>query len=639
MDSYILCESALHVEVARQRGSEVIIVLTPEAAWSCQQLGQEYHDIHEFCPHGLLNELTETMLRRQYQWAAWLDERLGRAVPEFQAVGFAPVRGHLYFFKRTVDFYSRPSFILKEFVRRARPERVVVFERAPLVLTNLEALPERARLLYAWLAEIVLPETRVEVIPEPGMVAEPARAIASGADTVAPPSALSQLYSAPFDKVLIRARQASWAMRRARARVACVGSLAEHPAITRALRRYRLRVDPTPELAGRLEVHDTSEQRVAKTLAAVWSDIAASKELWSLTDLIANELRGVLDSLLREVVTGEVPRLWAKFLAARRWLEAGSYPAIFGTEPQTTDAGSYLLAAESLGIPRLCMSHNPPNSVADFQIADIVGPIQCDEFLVPGPADVPYFTSFDHRLGVFPRARIVPVGAPRFDTMRRRTARVEGPADDGVFTVLYVPTSFTGYVRFFSEGSSSDVEYFELQQRIFRSLSRQSHVRVLYKPFPSNWVVDPVPDFLAREVPNAEVVKGSVIEMIHVVDAVIIDFPSTALAEAAMTDRPLAVHAGEQWCPLFPRAKALLKKRALVSSTPEEFEANVNRLVTRSAEVKRLADPTFRREHVTYLDDGQSAERIAARIALAAQERLQAIGRVSGPRLPSPEQS
>jgi hypothetical protein len=626
MYSYILCESAAHVEVARRRGRELIVALTPEAAWQCQQLGLDYHDVHEFCPHALVNELTEATLQRQYRWADWLDGRLGRAVPEFQAFGFSPVRGHLYFFKRTVDFYARPTFVLKEFAKHARPERVVVFAREPLVLDNLETLPERARLLYGWLAQLVLPEAKVEVIPEPRIAPESERAAASIAATVGSPGALARLYSAPLDKVFIRARQASWAMRKPRGSVACLGLLEEHPAIVRALRRYHLRADPAPELAERLEAHGESRERVAEQLSAAWPEIAASREFWSVTDPISGGLRSILDPLLRELITGEVPRLWAKFLAAREWLRSGAYPAIFGTEPQTTDAGSFLLAAESLGVPRLCMSHNPPNSVADFQIADMLGPIQCDEFLVPGPADVPYFTSFERRLGVFSRAIVTAVGAPRFDTMRRRT-RAGRSSLSGRTTVLYVPTSFTGYVRFFSEGSSSDVEYFELQQRILGSLAGRSDVRVLYKPFPSNWVADPIPEFLAKEVPNADVVSGSLVEMIRLVDAVILDFPSTALAEVVMTDKPLVVHAGEQWCPLFPKAEALLRKRALVSSTPEDFEANVDLLVSQPERVRELSDSGFRREHVTYLDDGRSAERIAARIYRAAHARHLAVRR------------
>jgi hypothetical protein len=67
--------------------------------------------------------------------------------------------------------------------------------------------------------------------------------------------------------------------------------------------------------------------------------------------------------------------------------------------------------------------------------------------------------------------------------------------------------------------------------------------------------------------------------LIWAVDVIIVDFPSTALTEAVLTDKPLLVYAGRDWARLVPEARAALVKRAWVSETPEEFEDHVRRFL------------------------------------------------------------
>src|SRR5207249_3259452 len=96
-------------------------------------------------------------------------------------------------------------------------------------------------------------------------------------------------------------------------------------------------------------------------------------------------------------------------------------------------------------------------------------------------------------------------------------------------------------------------------------------------------------------------------------DAIVIDFPSTALAEASMTDKPLVVHAGRDWARMTPRAAASLGKRARISETPEQFEMDLRALLSECAQrgLTPATDDEFRRLYVTHLDDGRARRRRA----------------------------
>ena len=107
------------------------------------------------------------------------------------------------------------------------------------------------------------------------------------------------------------------------------------------------------------------------------------------------------------------------------------------------------------------------------------------------------------------------------------------------------------------------------------------------------------------------------------VDAIIIDFPSTALTEALMTDKPIFVCAGRDWMRMFPRAIDSLKKGAWVSETRNEFEVQVRKFLA-AGDFAPLthADGEFATHYMTYMDDGRSAGRRAEVIVWMALAKI-----------------
>ncbi len=182
--------------------------------------------------------------------------------------------------------------------------------------------------------------------------------------------------------------------------------------------------------------------------------------------------------------------------------------------------------------------------------------------------------------------------------------------------ILYIPTHFGSPGRVFSEQTGyPDISYFELQQRVLRLFKRYPGVRLLYKDFTlSGSGHNPIPDFIRAELPDAMIVHDlPLTRLMWAVDAIVIDHAITAIGEVLLTKKRLVVYDPD---PLQgtapPNSHTLLRLRAAVAATPDEFEAALCSLLERGdfTELEQ-ADDSFLRAYCTHLNDGRSAERAA----------------------------
>ena len=580
MTTMVLCERADHVRRARSQAPDATIVaLTPESAWTCQQQGVAYRCLDAWYSHAEINVLADETLRRQYAWARWVDPTLWRAIPEFAAQRFTPAWAQLFLLKRVMDGFIRTAQILTDVAARGRPDRLVVFEREPCCPDVGVGLPSRVtRPLFALLAsDVVGDSVPVEVWPEE-------REVASTSFQQSHRRLLTWLRNREEGSraKLRRLWGNGWARG---ARVAWVGSTGYDLAhvVSRLQRRGIALVRPEP-LAQLGASHRLNAERIHPALERAWNQVAESPDFWQPFDAVSPNLRPSVRPFLHRWMVEQVPVTWAQFLGAKAWLRRARVQALLGTEVPAHLVETFSLAAHSLGLPRILGIHHG-GLLMDVPIRDCVGPMHSDVYLTYARHEIPYYERLGEALDTFPRAQIVPVGSARLEALRasprrRRAAALRRRfADGGRPVVLYVPTQFRSHYRYFCEGSTSDVAYFELQQRILRCCAEVPRARLLYKPFPGEFAVNPIPEFIERFVPNARVVHAPITDLMWAVDAIIVDFPSTAVTEAAVTDRPLVVYAGRDWARLVPEAKAALAERAWVSETPEEFETHVRRLL------------------------------------------------------------
>jgi len=174
-----------------------------------------------------------------------------------------------------------------------------------------------------------------------------------------------------------------------------------------------------------------------------------------------------------------------------------------------------------------------------------------------------------------------------------------------------------------AETGYADVSYFEPQERIVRFFALFPGIRLLYKDAPSHNVWNPIPDLIRQEIPNGRaVLVPPLAELVWVVDAIILDHMITALGEALLTRKRIIVYdpylPGNTLEP--PEAKELLRKRAIVAETPDEFVEEVRTfLIANDFTEINLPNDEFLRAYSTHKNDGLSAQRAVDEIIRTAR--------------------
>jgi len=612
MSAFVLCDDSDQVDLARRREpSATIVAVTPGAAWRCQQLGVPYDVLDRSVSAVAMTAFGEATTEAAYRWAAWCDFTLAKQVPSLAEPGFTPARAQLYYIKRCLDAHILPASLLRRFVESVRPARLVVFAQERPTFPDFTVAPGRP--YFAWLAEAAVGDlTGVEVWPVPsGETREPP-------PLAAKPRLADRLAPAVVARRLIRA------LRDLRAclpgpRVAWLGRGYDWEQIAPELEQRGVRVIECSEriVMGRGRTV-TGPSALREQMRATWLAVREKADLWAPLDAVTPRLRVVAAPFLEQLWVTEIPRIHQMFVEARNWLQRRRIGTMVSVDIQSPFMGAASMAARNLGLTRVMSIHTPPGGAAELQVQDAIGPILSDVYLLNGTGDEAYFGTLAARFGTFERARNVLNGSVRLERLAetgplsaaRVKARIRGKDTRPI--VLYVPAAFEGPLRYFNGGFNSDVAYLELQQRILRICAQFPGVRVLYKPRTRDNGADVMEQFISRCVPNGDVTWTPMTDLLWAVDAVVIDHPSTTLAEASMTDKPLLIYGDRIWGRLLPTAKGALAHRALVSESPDEFASQVQSFLERNDFTPLTSpDATFRRLFVTHLDDGCARDRAA----------------------------
>jgi hypothetical protein len=158
-----------------------------------------------------------------------------------------------------------------------------------------------------------------------------------------------------------------------------------------------------------------------------------------------------------------------------------------------------------------------------------------------------------------------------------------------------------------------DVSYLELLQKILLLWKEYPQVRLLYKDFVVENNTDRVmAKFIQEHIPNGTVTYQRLTKLMWSVDAIIVDHVITAVSEVLLTRKPVLVYMPSPER-ADPEARNLLQKRAIVSTTAEEFEQQV-RLFLQATPYEEIEQPdvAFLKRYCTHHHDGQSAERAAS---------------------------
>ncbi|MBW2737271.1 MAG: hypothetical protein JRE64_00190 [Deltaproteobacteria bacterium] len=107
--------------------------------------------------------------------------------------------------------------------------------------------------------------------------------------------------------------------------------------------------------------------------------------------------------------------------------------------------------------------------------------------------------------------------------------------------VVYVPTMYKWDNTFWNESMMSDTWYFDWHKALLDFMSKREDFNFIWKGIPaSNEVEDPIPKVLKdSKVKNVKYAVEPFMKWIHRADMVLLDYPSTALYEAAMSGVPV----------------------------------------------------------------------------------------------------
>lgn len=602
---------------------DVWLAAGSEAAWHLQMNGIKYAKIEDFYEESSLGDRAEDVFMRQVAWADWVDGWLQDEIPQFKQYKIQPGRTHFPFLKRFFDQLEITAYQLHAFLKGCQPAELLFFDPPPDDPTT------QVRFLGSVMGKIIpilakqnnvkataIPDSRARVVAFTGQ-ASPSR-LRRIADHL--PSSLLKEFSL-FSKLgmvdyLRLAPCRLWG----KDRILVVKSGYD--------------VDPVlPKLAHsnfclhfNARVRARRDALVRKTLGALWNRVVTYEDFWVPLPMQGQEMRSLAGSRLSYWWHHVVPEIWEVFMAARTTLQAKGFTGLVSASP----GGAYrhkdiavILAARSLGIPVIMYQHGGFVGACQNLAWDLTDLWQADYELCYGEGVSTYFekrsASYEPRL-----AKSIPIGSARLDHVRhRRPQRREAirkslRGDDSRPLVLYVPTAFCGPYRNLLRDSYSDVAYFELQQRVLDVFRSACHVRLIYKAFKGTYLADLVPEIIKHTVPNGVVIDNiSLTDLVWAVDAVIVDFPSTGLLEVLMTRKPVLVYADKHSLHMFEDAKTLLRKRAVLAETAEEFVAEVEGFVKNGNFVELPApDDTFLRAYGTHMGDGCSAVRATEAIEL-----------------------
>lgn len=665
VERLIFCETSQHVGIAvlniiTGSANYDLVVLTPEAAWECQLRGQSYLKIEDFYSEADLSTHAQDVLEDEIKWANWVDEFLRHKIPVLRQAKFSPANASFNLLRWVLDGFFEASYVLTHFLARVRPQEVSYWAwestEPPWHLRHKNPI-------YSALLPMGAPRYGVSLREMSTGAAGPGDAsLVLGSNQreheqqhlpgnrlgsfvkhlgLAEADAFSWLKRSRVGREIKLLRDAGlskyfWSLVKqsmSSARVLVIGNGYDLDPLIPELRKRGVRVTwlhsvfLTGEYITTLGKASGVKTNLQDDLAKLWPTIIEQEAFWApLTKW------GVGRNARAEIAFSVwwhriIPELWHRYQSALKIVSRRDYLAAVAWEAGVTSCGPLLQAAAMRSIPRLIYQHGSAARIAVSEFYPYL--LHSERFLVYGKGTAEHLQRNGPSCGDA-RAEVVPVGSSRLDALRARMnprrvevlrARLHG--NDNRPIILYVPTIMGISGKGLSvETGYADVSYFELQERIIRLFARFPSVNLLYKEIPSHDVWNPIPDLIQREIPTGRAVLAPPLaELVWAVDAIILDHVSTALGEALLTRKRLVVYspnlAGHAFEP--PEAQVLLRKRAIVAETPDEFVEVVRTfLSTNDFTEMNAPNDGFLRAYSTHLNDGSSAERAVNEILRSA---------------------
>lgn len=615
-------------DVARPRGvslsSETVwISLAPAASVALDQRGIAWRILEEFTP---AEEFNRAALDR-YRWldgfTADLDDRIQTAIPLFNTLGTRPATSHYYALKILMDCVAAKAQLLRNALIALEPSEVLFMPTRPGRFgRNLYFEEESA------FSHLIPPVARAAGIPAIPL-GPPARFDERGSRW----TACHAVLSAKKRSMEQRARsglEASWrpaSGRRPRVsgtphpRVLVLSNRHDLPALLQALRgRYGIDVQEVPlERIPSVRPAASEARRIAGTVrplaVKLWDSLRRDESWRASLSLPGLDLFPVLRTRLERFVCDGLPEIALALVVWMDELRRCRPSAVLSCSSNVGYLGqSVCAAARSAGIPIILYQEGGGFGVPCAPIYDHTDMRNCDVFLAYGHGTSVHLAA----RGVRPRGVVLKIGSARLDQLR---ASLNGHRVDAQ-SYLYLPTQLHGNAQHHPYNGGTATYYFERQKQLISILAGFPEIRVTVKLPPSERDRSLVHWLSQQRFRNCRVVEGAPLSsLLPKAGGFILDFPSTTLLEALVTERPIFICLDPYLTELNPEAEEVLARRAVICRGLEGFRAAFSRHLTGEAQSVDPSEPTARRWYATHLDNGGSLDRAARAVITACRAR------------------
>jgi hypothetical protein len=615
--SIALCETESEVVFLTQAASlkiDALIVLTPQAASQCYLMGLPYFTIEDFFDVTAFWTGDESMLALQSEWSDMVDAFLWNAHPDFREYGFRAAGHHFFFLKVMNDMLFRAAFGLAHLFISSRPREVYYFARRGMAAVSetlfFDGSPYRD-VIPAVAAEYGVKVTALSSVSgdQESPVAGRLR-IRNKVRSILPPALMARVRW--FKSVGVRGLvQPSWKNGKAPT-IVFSGPLEANLVVQYAHSQgYRHKwledvVDPVGSAR-------TLPANLLNSLAKCWEEINAQAFFREPFVWCGVDLQQAVESRLHYWWHTLVPATWQMLLQAREHFKDRRPLVVFISALWRPEEHAALQAARSLNIPTVTYQHGGFEGNCEYTLHDMTESRESDYRLVYGNGNASYLHERAGRWSE-PRARGIAVGSTRLDALRskpdrRGEVRQQLGIESSARVVLYVPTSYQ-YNWYLARQSYFGAPYFQLLTQVVGIMREFPDLQFIYKPFPE-LPIDPIIKVITERCSNCRVVANvSVLELVQASDACIFDLPSTGLLEAFLTDKPTLVFADSRFVAVRTEARPLLRQRATLSETPDDFFAQLRSFLSREDfHQPEDTDREFLRAYGTLNDDGRSAAR------------------------------
>ncbi|MFN8455087.1 MAG: hypothetical protein U0401_10555 [Anaerolineae bacterium] len=626
-----LVETAAQVQwLVKQADYEQLLAITPEAAYTCQQLAQPYLKLEDYAH--VTKRLSEyaPVLQSYLEWEAWLDQWGQQAIPEFGANGFRAASAATYLLQFFFAEIWATSVNIRELLEAINPTQVALW---PPHITSVPSNLQPRVSPLAILAPPIVRQYGIDFVD----LSEQAPGLRPITPTVELPldrkSFISGIKAWLRQKPLITdivqtGLDGLWPylkpLRSGAPRILFSGYTYDLSSLARALRKQGAHITClSDKLSGQAPGLSSLAYNILDdtVLTEAGGRLLQTSELWKPLEQWGVERTPLWDKPLHFWWHQLVPQFWSHYQQVRQLLSQHKFTALVTWDSGgDTLSGGATNAAERAGVPRYIYQHGGSSGLDAKRLQMYLR--FSDTFLVHGQQTVDELRQSCPPF-LQPCAQVISVGSGQLDLLRQqnkpeniRRLRAHLQAGDNRPLIMYIPTCFGTYGRAISDlAAHPDVSYFELQQTVLKLWQEMPEVRLLYKEFiivpndPNNTVMR---DFVQTQIPGAIVTNQRLTDLMWAVDAIVVDHVITAISEILLTKKPVVVYM-PQPNTSSPQAKSLLQKRATVTETPLDFIAEVRNLLQKR-QYPELENPNteFSQAYSTHSNDGCSAERAAS---------------------------